>query len=291
VSNQGVTARGLIHDARRRFEEAGLADADQDSRILVMELLGLSHTDLVLDGDRVLADESAVRVEEAVLRRLSREPVYRILGSREFYGLDLKLSSGTLEPRPDTEVLVDAVLPYLRERIAVRGQAQIVDLGTGTGAIALALIAECPKASAVGVDISEDALATALANAAGLGLGDRFSTRVGPWFAQTPERFDIIVSNPPYIRTAVMGSLEPEVANHDPSVALDGGEDGLDAYRAIAQEAAAHLLPGGIVGLEIGFDQHDDVRQVFEQAGFFLSDARRDLGGRDRVLLFTAKQD
>jgi release factor glutamine methyltransferase len=280
-----------MHDARRRFEAAGLADADQDSRILVMELLGLSHTDLILNGDRRLPDAAITRVEEAVLRRLAREPVYRILGAREFYGLDLKLSSGTLEPRSDTEVLVDALLPHLRRRIAEQGMAGIVDLGTGTGAIALALLSECPQATAIGVDISEDALSAAAANAARLGLSDRFSTRLGPWFARTPERFDIIVSNPPYIRTAVMEGLEPEVANHDPSVALDGGEDGLDAYRAIAEEAAAHLLPGGIIGLEIGFDQHDDVRQVFEHKGFFLIEARRDHGGRDRVLIFAAKQD
>jgi release factor glutamine methyltransferase len=291
VTQKRATARGLIHDARRRFEAADLADADQDSRILVMELLGLSHTDLVLDGDRVLADEHVARVERAVLRRLAREPVYRILGSREFYGLDLKLSSGTLEPRPDTEVLVDAVLPHLRHRIARQGTAAIVDLGTGTGAIALALLAQCPDAKAIGVDISEDALSTALANAAALGLGDRFSARVGPWFAQTPECFDIIVSNPPYIRSTVMESLEPEVANHDPAAALDGGADGLEAYRAIASEAAAHLNSGGIVGLEIGFDQHAEVVQVFEQAGFLLVEAQRDLGGRDRVLIFAAKQD
>jgi release factor glutamine methyltransferase len=291
VSDKKATARGLIHDARRRFEDAGLADADQDSRILVMELLGLSHTDLVLDGDRVLPADSISLVEQAVLRRLAREPIYRILGSREFYGLDLRITSGTLEPRPDTEVLVDAVLPHLRRRIALQGQAEIVDLGTGTGAIALALLAQCPEAKAIGVDISEDALATAAANAAALGLGDRFSTRVGPWFAQTPERFDIIVSNPPYIRTSVMENLEPEVANHDPAAALDGGADGLDAYRAIADEAAAHLHSGGIVGLEIGFDQHAEVMQVFEQAGFLLMEAHRDLGGRDRVLIFNRKQD
>jgi release factor glutamine methyltransferase len=291
VSEKKATARGLIHDARRRFEDAGLADADQDSRILVMELLGLSHTDLVLDGDRALAGEHVARVEQAVLRRLAREPVYRILGSREFYGLDLKLSSGTLEPRPDTEVLVDALLPHLRHRIALQGTAEIVDLGTGTGAIALALLAECPEAKAIGVDISEDALSTAAANAARLGLGERFSTRVGPWFAQTPECFDVIVSNPPYIRTEVLESLEPEVANHDPAAALDGGPDGLEAYRAIAQDASAHLKHGGVIGLEIGFDQQDEVRQVFEQAGFFLVEARRDHGGRDRVLIFAAKQD
>ncbi|PYB73895.1 peptide chain release factor N(5)-glutamine methyltransferase [Rhizobium wuzhouense] len=291
MNEKSATARGLIHDVRRRFEDVGLADADQDSRILVMELLGLSHTDLVLRGDRAVSDENLSRVEQAVLRRLAREPVYRILGSREFYGLELKLSSGTLEPRPDTEVLVDAVLPYLRNTIARQGRAEIVDLGTGTGAIALALIADCSDARAVGVDISEDALKTAAANAAALGLGARFATRVGPWFAQTSESFDIIVSNPPYIRTEVMADLEPEVANHDPAAALDGGPDGLDAYRAIAKDASAHLKPEGIVGLEIGYDQHDEVKQVFEQAGFFLVEARRDHGGRDRVLIFSAKRD
>lgn len=291
MSEKRATARGLIHDARRRFEEAGLADADQDSRILVMELLGLTHTDLVLDGDQAVGEDHLLRVEDAVSRRLAREPVFRILGSREFYGLDLKLSPGTLEPRPDTEVLVDALLPHLRHRVALQGTAEIVDLGTGTGAIALALLAQCPEAMAVGVDISEDALATAAANAAALGLADRFSPRMGPWFAQTPDSFDIIVSNPPYIRSAVMEGLEPEVANHDPVAALDGGEDGLEAYRAIAAEADAHLNSGGIIGLEIGFDQQDDVQQVFEQAGFLRLEAHRDLGGRDRVLIFSRKQE
>ena len=225
------------------------------------------------------------------VRRLAREPVYRILGRRDFYGLDLVLSEGTLEPRPDTEILVDAILPHLRALVAAGLKPKIVDLGTGTGAIALALLQECPEAEAIGIDISEDALKTASANAERNGLASRFATRAGPWFERTSERFDIIVSNPPYIRSDVVVGLEPEVTKFDPMAALDGGADGLEAYRAIAGKAREHLEDHGLVGLEIGFDQRDDVTQIFEEARFFLVEARRDYGGNDRVLVFAPKLD
>lgn len=276
-------------EARRRFEAAGLADPATDARVLICGLLDLSPTALLLDGDKTVAADLAARVEEAIVRRLAREPVYRILGRRDFYGLDLALSEGTLEPRPDTEILVDVMLPHLRTMVASGLKPKIVDLGTGTGAIALALLQECPEAEAMGIDISEDALKTAAANAERNGLSSRFTTRAGPWFERTSERFDLIISNPPYIRSDVVVGLEPEVTNFDPMAALDGGADGLDAYRAIATEALEHLEDHGLVGLEIGFDQRDDVTQIFEEAGFSLLEERRDYGGNDRVLVFAPK--
>lgn len=276
-------------EARRRFEAAGLADPATDARVLICGLLDLSPTALLLDGDKPVAVDLAARVEEAIVRRLAREPVYRILGRRDFYGLDLALSQGTLEPRPDTEILVDVIVPHLRTMVASGLKPKIVDLGTGTGAIALALLQECPEAEAMGIDISEDALKTAAANAERNGLSSRFTTRAGPWFERTSEHFDIIISNPPYIRSDVVVGLEPEVTNFDPMAALDGGADGLEAYRAIAAEALEHLEDHGLVGLEIGFDQRDDVTQIFEEAGFSLLEERRDYGGNDRVLVFAPK--
>ena len=276
-------------EARRRFEAAGLADPATDARVLICGLLDLSPTALLLDGDKPVAADLAARVEEAIVRRLAREPVYRILGRRDFYGLDLALSEGTLEPRPDTEILVDVILPHLRTMVAAGLKPKIVDLGTGTGAIALALLQECPEAEAMGIDISEDALKTAAANAERNGLSSRFTTRAGPWFERTSERFDLIISNPPYIRSDVVVELEPEVTNFDPMAALDGGSDGLEAYRDIAAEALEHLEDHGLVGLEIGFDQRDDVTQIFEEAGFSLLEERRDYGGNDRVLVFAPK--
>lgn len=289
MSGLAPSAKSLIADARRRFEAAGLVDAAMDARVLVCGLLDLNPTALLLHGDQPLPAQVVARVEEAIVRRLGREPVHRILGHRDFYGLDLALSAGTLEPRPDTEILVDVISPYLRTMVSQGRSPKIVDLGTGTGAIALALLHECPQAEAIGIDISEDALNTARGNAERNGLGSRFTTRPGPWFDNTPERFDIIVSNPPYIRTPVVAGLEPEVTKFDPIVALDGGEDGLDAYRAIAAGARVHVKDHGLVGLEIGFDQRADVTQLFEQAGFSLVEARRDYGDNDRVLLFAPK--
>jgi release factor glutamine methyltransferase len=286
VTDAVATCQGLILEARRRFEAAGIPDPATDAKVLICGLLEISQTDLLLRGNAPVDARLLAVVEQAIVRRLRREPVHRILGRRAFYGLELDLSPGTLEPRPDTEVLIDAILPHLRHIVAIKGSAEIVDLGTGTGAIALALLAECPQARAIGVDISKDALVTAGRNAEVNGLSGRFATRESIWFENLPERFDVIVSNPPYIRSDVVLTLEPEVQKFDPAAALDGGADGLDAYRAIAGTARTHLEKGGIVGLEIGWDQSQSVIQIFEKEGFFLVEQRKDLDGNDRVLLF-----
>ncbi|WP_117196315.1 peptide chain release factor N(5)-glutamine methyltransferase [Rhizobium terrae] len=285
-----TTLGAAVADARTRFSAAGLPDAAIEARLLIGGLLGLSGIEVFTGGERLLTEEETVRIEKAVGRRLKREPVHRILGSREFHGMDLLISRETLEPRPDTEILVECMAPHVRQIVADKGSARLLDLGTGTGAIILALLKECPEAQGIGSDISEDALQTAGRNAARLGLADRFRAVSSRWFDAISGRFDIIMSNPPYIRTDVIPALEPEVRDFDPLVALDGGPDGLDAYRAIAAGAGDFLEKDGVIGVEIGFDQKETVVAIFRAAGFKLAQARRDYGDNDRVLVFTVDE-
>lgn len=285
-----TTLSAAVTEARNRFSEAGLPDAAIEARLLIGGLLKLTSTEVFTGGDRVLTEDELARISNAVERRLKREPVHRILGSREFHGVDLLISKETLEPRPDTEILVDSVLPYLRQIVAAKGAARILDLGTGTGAIILALLKESPETQGIGSDISEDALKTAAENAARLGLSERFEAIRSDWFENIFGRFDIIVSNPPYIRSDVIPALEPEVRDFDPSAALDGGPDGLAAYRAIAADAGNFLEKDGVIGVEIGFDQKETVAAIFRSAGFELAQAKRDYGDNDRVLVFTVKE-
>lgn len=283
----GLTLSALLAQTRKRFLDAGLTDPSTDARLLIGGLLDIAPTALVTDPSRPISEDEARRVDQAVRRRLMREPVHRILGRREFFGLELLLSSETLEPRPDTEILVDHVLPHLERIAALGNRPRFIDFGTGTGAIALALLSQCPDAEAVAVDISEDALKTAERNARQLGLGDRFQPLLSDWAEKVEGTFDAIVSNPPYIPSRVIEDLDPEVRLHDPTRALDGGEDGLDAYRILARQTGPLLRPNGIVALEIGYDQKIPVTALFEQAGFQLEAAARDYGGNDRVLVFS----
>lgn len=286
VNPRGQTIAGLLADLRSQFEASQVAQPETDARILVCDLMGISLTDLILDGDRVVDEGDTKRILAAAHRRCLGEPVHRILGHRWFYGIDLHLSPATLEPRPDTETLVEAALPLAREVVGKKAICKILDLGTGSGAIALAILAEIQAAVAVVSDISGDALDAARKNARLNGLQDRFSTCRSNWFEAIDGRFDLIVSNPPYIRSADIAALSREVKEHDPLLALDGGPDGLDAYRAIAEGASRHLAKGGMVLLETGFDQHEDVIEVFRDAAFSCLSRLKDIGGNDRVLVF-----
>lgn len=289
MSGASRTIAELLKDARNRFEDAGLDDPAVEARMLISGLLGLSSTDLVTRGNEAVAGEQDQAVRAAIERRLLHEPVHRILGEREFYGLPLRLSPATLEPRPDTEILVDSVLEHARRLASVHESIHILDLGTGTGAICLALLSECPQATGTGSDISQEALETARANAERNGLGDRFTTVESNWFEAIHGRFHVIVSNPPYIQSSVISTLAPEVKMFDPSAALDGGQDGLDAYRAIAVDAGRFLHQDGVIGVEIGYDQRVAVTAIFEEQGFTLIEAARDYGHNDRALLFQQK--
>ncbi|HWU61618.1 MAG TPA: peptide chain release factor N(5)-glutamine methyltransferase [Ensifer sp.] len=276
----------ILAEVRGRFREADLDDPALEARILVGGLLDLEPAALISRGRLPVSADEVASIRAAAARRIAGEPVYRILGWREFYGLKLKLSTGTLEPRPDTEVLVDALLPVLEEMVRQGRKPRILDLGTGTGAICLALLQECPDATGVGTDLSKDALITAKGNSDGNGVGPRFETLQSDWFSQVRGSFDVIVSNPPYIPTADIAALDREVREHDPIAALDGGDDGLDPYRVIANQADQHLAEAGVVAVEFGWNQLEAVQSIFEAAGFVVRQAIRDYGGRDRALIF-----
>jgi len=288
-STRPATLAELHRQAQIRLEAAGVGTPDLDARLLVEHLSGTSATDRIARPETAVDPGIARAVEAALARRIGGEPVHRILGFREFYGLKLAMSAETLEPRPDTEILVDTLLPFLRRAAARTGSCRVLDLGTGTGAVALALAAEVPGAVATGVDISEDALATARKNAETLGLDARFTALRSDWFEKIYGRYDAIVSNPPYIPSGELAALPGEVRNFDPARALDGGDDGLDAYRTIARCARAHLEADGVIAVEIGAFQKPEVEGLFVAAGYGLQDARHDLAGRDRVLVFDCR--
>lgn len=281
-----TTLGSLLRHVRATLEQANIADAALDARLIVEHFAGASRADTILDPGRVLDENRSASVMAALDRRLAGEPVHRIIGARAFYGLRLTLSPATLEPRADTEALVDLALPRLRGLCERLADVTVLDLGTGTGAIALALLAQENRLRVVGADVSGDALATAVFNADINGLSDRFLTLRSDWYRGIIGRFHMIVSNPPYIASSQIADLHREVRDHDPLAALDGGDDGLDAYRAIAEGAADHLQPDGVVAVEIGHDQSDTVPDIFANHGFRLVDSRRDLGGTVRALMF-----
>lgn len=285
-----VTVDALLASARWRLKAAGLADAAAEARALVGGLLGLDLTGLVAAGGTTVPADVVAAVAAAAERRAAREPVGRILGRRAFHGLDFGLSPETLEPRPDTEVLVDAAVALVRRGavpdVTADGAGLLfADVGTGTGAIAVAVAALLPGARGIATDLSVGAAKTARRNVAAHGFADRISVRIGSWLDPVDEPLGLVLSNPPYIAAAEIDGLDPEVRLHDPRLALDGGADGLDAYRALLPAAAARLRPGGTVALEIGWTQGAAVAALTEGAGF--SDVRvlPDLAGRDRVVL------
>lgn len=282
-----TTLGEVMSRMRVAFAAAGVEDPMAEARIIIGGLLGLDRTAFITRGEDQLSEDDVARIEDAMRRRVQGEPPHRILGHRQFYGLDLALSVDTLEPRPDTEILVDTVLDLIKPRCDEA--LEILDLGTGTGAICLALLSVLANARGTATDLVEGALETAVANAADNGLGSRFTAIRSNWFESITGTFDVIASNPPYIETAVIADLDREVREHDPMLALDGGADGLDAYRAIAANAPGFLRPEGIIAVETGYDQRDTVGEIFDRAGFLRLRAVKDYAGNDRVQAFRLK--
>ena len=276
----------LLREARARLVAADVGDPALDARLIVEHFSGTTRTQAIADPERTIDRKAVAAIDAALRRRAGGEPVHRILGYREFYGLRLSLSPETLEPRPDTETLVEAVLPFVKAMAAREGACRILDLGTGTGAIALALLSVVPAATATGVDISAGALATAARNAGQLGLGGRFTTLQSDWFEKVSGRYHVIAANPPYIPSQDIGNLQDEVRDFDPHRALDGGADGLDPYRIIAAEAARFLETESRIAVEIGHTQRNEVNAIFRAAGYAAGEVFGDLGGNDRVLVF-----
>jgi release factor glutamine methyltransferase len=284
---EAATLADVLATARRRLSAGDIDDPALEARMIVEHFTATGRSDAISAPGRPVGPEIVARIDDALVRRLAGEPVHRIFGYRDFYGLRLKLSPETLEPRPDTETLVDAMLPFIREIGEREGHCRILDLGTGTGAIALALASQVAAAVVTATDISQEALATAAANAAEAGLADRFIPLDSDWFSAIDGKFHAIVSNPPYIPSEEIDGLQAEVRLHDPRGALDGGADGLDPYRAIAKGAAAHLRDGGRIAVEIGHTQRHEVGQLFAKAGYRLLETYRDLAGSDRVMVFS----
>jgi len=285
-----MTELSTLHrSARARLTDAAIPDAALDARILVEEITGTTRADLLARPGMAVPAEAAARLEAALARRIAGEPVHRILGAREFFGLRFALSPDTLEPRPDTEILVELGIDFARRAVAEHGSCRILDLGTGTGAVALALLSAEPRATAVATDIAPGALATATANAEALGLAGLATFVRSDWFSGVSGAFDLIVSNPPYIPSAEIAILAREVRDHDPLRALDGGADGLGPYRIIARDASAHLAHGGLVAVEIGAGQGSDIAAIFSACGFDLVESRRDLAGHERALAFSCR--
>jgi len=280
-ADPGLDVAGALRALRAAFDAAGLEAAAIEARLLVGHVLALDLTGLTLGGDRPVATAERDRLAALARRRLSGEPVQRLVGSAGFWGLDLALSAATLVPRADTETLVEAVL----DRVSPAESLVFADLGVGSGAILVALLAERGNAFGIGTDLSAEALATARANALDHGVAGRAGfVRASYAAALAPAAFDAIVSNPPYIASAEIETLDAEVRLHDPRLALDGGIDGLDAYRAIAPQAVAALRPGGLVAVEIGWRQAGDVAALFTAAGLVAVEVTVDLAGRDRVV-------
>lgn len=282
-----VRLDALVREASAALREAGIAGAGREARLLTEHFADVNAIEFLTGPDKQIAETSQAAVMEAVRRRTRGEPLHRIVGKRGFYGIELALSPATLEPRPDTEILVDRIIPHARRITGRDGACKLLDLGTGTGAIALAIVKEVDGATALGVDIDDDAVATAVANARSNGLAGRFRAIRSDWFGSVDEKFHIIVSNPPYISEEEYAALPEEVRLFDPKMALLGGVDGLRAYEAIARSAAGHLLPGGLVGVETGHMQRHSVTAIFAEHRFRIVEEARDLAGRDRVLLFS----
>jgi release factor glutamine methyltransferase len=279
-----LTATGAAwRQVRDRFRAAELDTPDLDARLLAETAFGLDALEL-LNHERDDAPEEAVaRLDALAERRLAGEPVARILGHKAFYGLDFVLNEATLVPRPETELLVDLALVALRSLES----PLVLDLGTGSGCVAIAILVNAPAARTVATDLSEEALGAARENARRHGVADRLELRIGSWCTplREAERFDVIVSNPPYVESEIIEQLQPDVRDFDPRLALDGGADGLFAYRSIAAGAINRLRPAGTLLLEVGSEQGLEVGALFSNAGFTGIDIRKDLAGLDRVVI------
>ena len=282
VNTEEITYRALYSEGAAALsavlEEE--REAQLDARLLLEHVCGTSLQTLLLDGNRSVSGPEAELYKTLIERRCTREPLAYILGKWDFMGLEFAVSSDVLIPEQDTENLVEEVM---RE---VCDGDRILDLCTGSGCILLSLLHYSNGSTGVGTDLSEDAVAAARKNACRLGLSDRSDWRTGDLFeALKPgERFDIIVSNPPYIRRETIGELAPEVRIHEPRMALDGGEDGLDFYRRIIPGAADHLVTGGMLFFEIGYDQAEQVSALMEDAGYYEIRTIKDYGGNDRIV-------
>ena len=290
----GLKAGVTVAEAQRlmaaAFELAGIDSSATDARALLGAALRLSRAQLLAQSDRILEAREIAAASALAARRIKREPVSRILGRKEFWSLALDVSPDVLVPRPDTETVVEAALEFIVQGGLRLEPLRLLDIGTGSGALLLALLEELPHARGIGTDISVAALAVARGNAERLGLADRCTFVACNIGDALQGRFDLIVSNPPYIARGAITALDPEVRDYDPRLALDGGADGLDSYRAIAAACPVMLAEGGRLVLELGIGQGDAVGTLCEAAGLMVRSIRDDLGGIPRALVASLRK-
>ena len=277
-----VSIAALRRSAAARLCEGGVESAEADARILLSHALGMEDAAILAESDVKVAEDARRRFEGFLARRLAGEPIARIIGRKEFWSRSFRLGPDTLVPRPETETVVEAALAAFPDRNA---PLRVLDLGTGAGILLAAILAERPRASGLGVDRSEGALAVARANLAALDLGARAAFAGGDWGAALGGTFDLVVCNPPYIAAPEFPRLSLEVRDHDPHFALDGGVDGLDAYRAVVSDLARLLHAHGVAVLELGRGQEEAVANLARDSGLFVAGpARPDLAGIPRAL-------
>ena len=265
MSGVTLTVQSAMTEATRLLKRAGVEEAGNDARRLLSAVLGLSSAQLLGSPEARLTGEQADTFARYVARRATREPVSRILGEREFYGRTFKLSPTTLDPRPDSETLIEVTLGFVDQAGLRAAPLRILDVGTGSGCLLTTLLCELPAATGVGTDISQDALHMASDNAQRLGVAARATWKIADALENIEGPFDILVCNPPYIRSAVIAELEPEVRDFDPRAALDGGSDGLAVYRRMAPRIPA-LVPNGWAVFEVGYDQAEAVADLLASA-------------------------
>jgi release factor glutamine methyltransferase len=271
-----TTAAEAMLAAMARLRAAGVPDPARDARLLLAHAARVDAARVTLIAPEDIAPEIAERYDNLISLRAVRVPVAQLIGAREFYGRRFDVSSDVLDPRPETEILVEAALAHPFR--------SVLDLGTGSGCILVSLLAERCEAQGTGVDLSEEACLQASANAVLHRVAGRASIFVSDWFSKVEGRFDLIVSNPPYLAASEMADVQPEVREHEPRMALTDEGDGLSAYRVIAQRAPSYLTPQGMVLAEIGWQQGDAVRAIFREHGWAEVSILPDLGSRDRVV-------
>lgn len=282
LAQAGDRIGDVLDRATAILRRAGVETARRDARLLLAEASALGPAPLLAGSERQLSAAAAERFAALVARRRAREPVSRILGQREFRSLEFAIAPATLDPRPDSETVIDAVLARLEDPVLPR---TVLDLGTGSGCLLLALLSELPGAWGLGLDHDPVALTVARQNAATLGLAGRTVFAAGDWGAAIGGQWQVILCNPPYVKTADIGRLAPEVGRFEPRAALDGGPDGLAAYRRVIPDIARLLAPGGLAALELGAGQARRVEGLLQRAGLVPLARARDLAGIERCLL------
>jgi len=279
-----ITTQEVLRTAVLSLQQAKIESASLDARILLQHVLRLSREQFLLAMEESLSNDQHAMFNELIAKRTNRQPVAQIIGKREFWGMEFKVTGDTLDPRPDSESVIEAVLGQCRDRLK---PYKVLDLGTGTGCLLLSLLNELPNATGIGVDISEAALAVAKENTIYFGMQSRVAFLASNWCEKLAGQFDIIVANPPYIPSKTIESLAPEVANYEPRLALDGGEDGLDCYRDIMHSLPLILEKDGIAVFEIGIGQQAALAEIATSCAMKVKETRQDLGGIIRCVIIT----